>query len=67
MTSLKTYFLTFKKDGRDVTYIHDEQGLRFEVERNDGTVDIVTVDSPDGMNFVMNLLAGNGYESAAII
>lgn len=63
-----TFTLEFTKDnGRDVTYIHDEAGMRFVVERSDEYTDVIECDSADGMNFFMNLLAADGYEGLAII
>jgi len=64
----KTFTLHFTKDDRRVTYTHDDQGMRFTVYRNiDAGTDIITVDSPDGMNFIMNLLAADGYTNPAAI
>ena len=58
--------ISFTKSSNDrVTYIHDDDGMRFVVNRlNSDGDDTITVDSPDGMNFVLGLLFNNGYSQS---
>lgn len=59
--------LAFTKDGqRTVTYIHDELGMDFLVDGYPAGSRIECSDA-DSMNFVMNLLAANGYDNETVV
>ena len=66
-TSYTLRFVKTTDENDTVTYTHDDNGMRFVVNRlNSDGYDIINVDSPDGMNFVMNLLSTAGYENPAV-
>jgi len=50
------YSLTFKASGQVVTYIHDEQGPRFEVPGEGDSVKTVLITDPEATELTLSMI-----------
>lgn len=57
-----------KDDDRTITYIHDdEDNMYFKISDYHKGDNVITVEGAESMNFMMNLLASNGWESKEVV